>query len=60
MVSEFYLLCVVASLNSTPAVYNENGPPLDIADRLIASMPNKVSFLVQQRASAGIAATVDK
>lgn len=40
--------------------YNENGPPLEIADRFTASLPNTVAQLVHQRVMGGIAATMDK
>ncbi|EJC99584.1 FAD/NAD-binding domain-containing protein [Fomitiporia mediterranea MF3/22] len=40
--------------------YSDDGPPLDIADRLGASLPPPVSNLVSRRGVAHIANTIDK
>ncbi|KAL5492812.1 hypothetical protein ACEPAI_4260 [Sanghuangporus weigelae] len=58
--SSVYVISMKALAAIVSGMYSENGPPLEVADRLTASLPNSVAQLVHQRVTAGIAASIDK
>ena len=54
VVGHIYIL-LFSYLSATLGVYCENGPPTDIADRIVASYPHFMGLGLGQRSAARIA-----
>ena len=44
-----YQIMSLIDIEWLAALYSENAPPVDVADRIAASMPNKLMKMIHQR-----------